>query len=93
MATRLPRNGFAKRFKPPAMENMHVAMNWFEELEDPKAKEFVARWRAKFPTETYINDMGQNAYAAIYMYKKLVEMAGGSTKLADHSQDFFASEV
>jgi branched-chain amino acid transport system substrate-binding protein len=72
-----------KRFKPPAMENMHVAMNWFEELEDPKAKEFVARWRAKFPTETYINDMGQNAYAAIYMYKKLVEMAGGSTKLAD----------
>ena len=72
-----------KRFKPPAMENMHVAMNWFEELDDPKAKEFVARWRAKFPNETYINDMGQNAYAAIYMYKKLVEMAGGSTKLAD----------
>ena len=55
-----------KRFKPPAMENMHVAMNWFEELDDPKAKEFVARWRAKFPNETYINDMGQNAYAAVY---------------------------
>lgn len=72
-----------KRFKPPAMENMHVAMNWFEELDDPKVKEFVARWRAKFPNETYINDMGQNAYAAVYMYKKLVEMAGGSTKLAD----------
>ena len=71
-----------KRFKPPAMENMHVAMNWFEELDDPKAKEFVARWRAKFPNETYINDMGQNAYAAVYLYKKLVEMAG-STKLGD----------
>ncbi len=71
-----------KRFKPPAMENMHVAMNWFEELEDPKAKEFVDRWHAKFPNETYINDMGQNAYAAVYLYKKLVEMAG-STKLED----------
>jgi branched-chain amino acid transport system substrate-binding protein len=74
-----------KRFKPPAMENMHVAMNWFEELDaaDPTAKAFVDRWHAKFPNETYINDMGQNAYAAVYLYKKLVEMAGGSTKLAD----------
>ena len=25
-----------KRFKPPAMENMHVAMNWFEELDDAR---------------------------------------------------------
>jgi branched-chain amino acid transport system substrate-binding protein len=71
-----------KRFKPPAMENMHVAMNWFEELEDPKAKEFVGRWHAKFPDETYINDMGQNAYAAVYLYKKLVEMSE-STNLGD----------
>jgi branched-chain amino acid transport system substrate-binding protein len=69
-----------KRFKPPAMQNMHVAMNWFEELDTPEAKEFVARWREKFPDETYINDMGQNAYAAVYLYKKLVEMAG-STEL------------
>ena len=70
-----------KRFKPPAMENMHVAMNWFEELNSPEAQAFKARWRAKFPDETYINDMGQNAYAAVYLYKKLVEMAG-STELA-----------
>jgi branched-chain amino acid transport system substrate-binding protein len=71
-----------KRFKPPAMENMHVAMNWFEELQDPKAVDFVKRWHAKFPDETYINDMGENAYSAVYLYKKLVEM-GESTKLAD----------
>ena len=71
-----------KRFKPPAMENMHVAMNWFEELTSPEAQAFVKRWHAKFPDETYINDMGQNAYAAVYLYKKLVEMAG-STKLED----------
>jgi branched-chain amino acid transport system substrate-binding protein len=71
-----------KRFKPPAMDNMHVAMDWFEELDDPKAKAFVTRWHTKFPNEPYVNDMGQNAYAAIYLYKKLVEM-GESTKLAD----------
>ena len=64
-----------KRFKPPAMEGMHVAINWFEEIDRPAAKAFVKRWRAKFPDETYINDMGQNAYAAVYLYKKLVEMA------------------
>jgi len=39
-----------KRFKPPAMQNMHVAMNWFEEHDTAEVKEFVARWRAKFPT-------------------------------------------
>jgi branched-chain amino acid transport system substrate-binding protein len=70
-----------KRFKPPAMENMHVAMNWFEELNSPEALAFKACWRAKFPDETYINDMGQNAYAAVYLYKKLVKMAA-STELA-----------
>jgi branched-chain amino acid transport system substrate-binding protein len=72
-----------KRFKPPAMENMHVAMNWFEELDDPKVKEFVARWRAKFPNETYVNDMGQNAYAAVYMYKTAGRDGRRIDKLAD----------
>ena len=67
-----------KRFKPPTMENMHVAMNWFEEIDRPEAKAFVKRWRAKYPNETYINDMGENEYAAVYMYKKLVEMAGST---------------
>ena len=72
-----------KRFAPPTMANMHVAMNWFEELDTPEANAFKERWRAKFPDEMYINDMGQNAYSAIYLYKKLVEMADGSTDLAD----------
>jgi branched-chain amino acid transport system substrate-binding protein len=70
-----------KRFKPPTMQNMHTAMNWFEEIDRPEAKAFVARWRAKYPDETYINDMGENEYSAVYMYKKLVEMAG-STDIA-----------
>ena len=68
-----------KRFKPPTMQGMHVAINWFEEIDRPAAKAFVARWRAKYPDETYINDMGENEYAAIYMYKKLVEMAGSTS--------------
>lgn len=71
-----------KRFAPPALNNMHAVANWFEEIETPEANDFKKRWRAKFPNETYINDMGYNAYTAVYMYKHLVETAK-STKLAD----------
>ena len=71
-----------KRFAPPALNNMHAVANWFEEIDTPEANDFKKRWRAKFPNETYINDMGYNAYTAIYMYKQLVE-AAKSTALAD----------
>lgn len=71
-----------KRFAPPALNNMHAVANWFEEIDTPEAEAFKKRWRAKFPSETYINDMGYNAYVAIYQYKMLVEKAK-STKLAD----------
>jgi len=69
-----------KRFAPPALNNMHAVANWFEEIDTPEANDFKKRWRAKFPNETYINDMGYNAYTAIYMYKQLVE-AAKSTEL------------
>lgn len=71
-----------KRFAPPALNNMHATANWFEEVDTPAAAEFKKKWRAKFPSETYINDMGYNAYTALYMYKQMVETAK-STKLAD----------
>jgi urea ABC transporter substrate-binding protein len=71
-----------KRFAPPALNRMHAAANWFEEIDTPEAEDFKKRWHAKFPNEPYINDMGYNAYTAIYMYKNLVESAK-STKLAD----------
>lgn len=71
-----------KRFAPPALNNMNAVANWFEEIDTPEAEDFKKRWHAKFPSETYINDMGYNAYTAVYMYKKLVEDAK-STKKAD----------
>ena len=71
-----------KRFAPPALNRMHATANWFEEISTPAATDFKKRWHAKFPNEPYINDMGYNAYNALYMYKSLVEKAK-STKLAD----------
>ena len=69
-----------KRFPPGVMNGMYAAANWFEELDTPAAEDFKKRWRAKFPHEVYINDMGYNAYVAIYMYKMLVERAKSTSK-------------
>ncbi len=69
-----------KRFQRPALENMYAAANWFEEIDTPAAEDFKKRWRAKFPDEKYINDMGYNAYVAMYMYKMLVESAKSTDK-------------
>jgi urea ABC transporter substrate-binding protein len=71
-----------KRFAPPALNKMHATANWFEEIDTPEATDFKKRWHAKFPNETYINDMGYNAYTAMYMYKQMAEGAK-STKLAN----------
>jgi urea ABC transporter substrate-binding protein len=71
-----------KRFAPPALNGMHATANWFEEIDTPEAIAFKKRWHAKFPAEPYINDMGYNAYTALYMYKQMAEGAK-STKLAD----------
>lgn len=71
-----------KRFAPPALNRMHAAANWFEEIASPEADAFKKKWHAKFPSEPYINDMGYNAYVTMYLYKNIVETAK-STKLAD----------
>lgn len=69
-----------KRFAPPTLEGMHAVANWFEELDTPEAEDFKARWHAMWPDETYINDMGYNAYVALQMYKMLAEEAGSVDK-------------
>lgn len=64
-----------KRFAPPALNNMHAVANWFEEIDTPEATAFKARWRARWPEETYINDMGYNAYITLFLLKTLAERA------------------
>ena len=69
-----------KRFAPPALQDMYVTANWFEEIDREDANAFKARWRKRWPKETYISQMGHNAYAGIYLYKKVAEMAGTTDK-------------
>src|SRR6201994_2183531 len=72
-----------KRFKPPSLKDMYVTTNYIEEIDTPESKDFVKRWRAKFPNEPYINQEGENSYLAVYLYKEMVEKANGSTKIPD----------
>ncbi len=72
-----------KRFKPPSLANMYVTTNYIEEVDTPASKDFLKRWKAKFPDEPYVNQEAENSYHAIYLYKQMVERAKGSTKRDD----------
>lgn len=72
-----------KRFTPPSLSNMHVTTNYIEEVDTPESKDFIKRFRSKFPNEPYINQEAANSYIAVNLYKQLVERAGGSTKRDD----------
>jgi len=64
-----------KRFAPPSLANMYATVNYVEEVDTPESKAFVAKWKAKFPGEPYINQEAENSYLAIYLYKQMVERA------------------
>ena len=73
-----------RRFKPPALENMYVTVNYIEEVHEviksgkfhDKSKDFVKRFHELYPNEPYINMEAANAYNAINLYAKAVELAG-----------------
>lgn len=67
-----------KRFTPPSLANMYVTTNYIEEIDTPASKEFVEKFRAKYPDEPYINQEAANSYIAMYLYKQMVERAGST---------------
>mgnify|MGYP005994372135 CR=1 FL=1 len=69
-----------KRFQPPSLANMYVTTNYIEEVDSPSSKAFLAKWKAKFPNEPYVNQEAENSYLAVYLYKQMVERA----KSTDH---------
>jgi branched-chain amino acid transport system substrate-binding protein len=68
-----------KRFTPPSLANMYVTTNYIEEVDTPESKAFLAKFKAKFPNEPYVNQEAANSYIAMNLYKLMVEKAGGST--------------
>lgn len=64
------------RFSPPALDGMHVAVNYMEEIPTARNQTFVKRWRKMFPNEPYISQQAQDAYLATHLYAKAVRLAG-----------------
>src|SRR5690606_3364493 len=60
-----------KRFTPPSLANMYVTTNYIEEIDTPASNEFVEKFHAMFPDETYINQEAANSYIAMYLYKQM----------------------
>ena len=64
------------RYEPPAFADVHVGVNYMEELATRENKTFVERFYEKFPDADYINQEAQNNYVSIHLYAKAVEAAG-----------------
>ena len=69
-----------KRFKPTSLKDMYVTTNYIEEIDTPKSKEFYAKFKAKFPSEPYVNQEAENSYLAVYLYKQMVERAKSTNR-------------
>lgn len=82
-----------KRFTPPSLANMYVTTNYIEEVDTPASKAFLAKVKAMFPDEPYVNQEAANSYIAMYLYKQMVERADGSTKRDDLRKIIAAGDV
>ncbi|QLH80743.1 urea ABC transporter substrate-binding protein [Halosimplex pelagicum] len=71
-----------KRYEPPAFSDVHVGVNYMEELSTPENERFVERFYEKFPEAEYINQEAQNSYVSIHLYAKAVEAAGTTDQAA-----------
>jgi branched-chain amino acid transport system substrate-binding protein len=70
------------RYEPPAFEDVHVGVNYMEELSTPANERFVDRFYETFPEADYINQEAQNNYVSIHLYAKAVEAAGTTEQAA-----------
>jgi branched-chain amino acid transport system substrate-binding protein len=69
-----------KRFPPPTLKNMYIAVHYVEELDIPENREFVKRFHALFPDEPYIGEQTEDEYIGVHFYALAVEKAGTTDK-------------
>jgi branched-chain amino acid transport system substrate-binding protein len=69
-----------RRFEPPALARFHVTASYMEEIQTPRNRKFVKRWREMFPDEPYMAMEGHSAYVATHLYAKAVRLAKTTDK-------------
>jgi urea transport system substrate-binding protein len=58
------------------LEGFYSAMKYFQSMDTPKNKEFVAAFKKMWGPDSVIGDVTQAAYEGPWLWKKAVEMAG-----------------
>jgi urea transport system substrate-binding protein len=71
-----------KQLPRPVMANMYLGVNYMEELKTDENKSFVERWHAKYPSEPYINQPGEDSYVGVKLYAEAVRTAGTTERTA-----------
>ncbi|MCE5264555.1 MAG: transporter substrate-binding protein, partial [Deltaproteobacteria bacterium] len=64
------------KFRPPALANLHNAVNYMMEIPTIRNRAFVKRWFNLFPKDSYIGQEAQNTYFSIHLYANAVRLAG-----------------
>ena len=61
---------------PQAAAGDYVAANYFQGLDTPRNREFVARFRKRYGQERVISSAMETAYTGVHLWAKAVETAG-----------------
>ena len=63
------------------LKKQFAAWNYFQTVDNPVNKKFVAAFKAKYGADRVVNDPMEAAYIAVYLWKQAVEKAGTADDL------------
>ncbi|MGA2409552.1 MAG: urea ABC transporter substrate-binding protein [Candidatus Binataceae bacterium] len=66
----------AKAMGPSLVEGSYAAWNYFQTLDDPASKKFVAAYQAKFGSDSVVDDPMAHGYLDVYAWAAAAEAAG-----------------
>ncbi len=64
-----------KAIGPSYLKGHYASWNYFQTVDTPANKKFVAAFKAKYGAERVVNDPMEAAYIAVYIWKQAVEKA------------------
>jgi len=71
-----------KAIGPEYLKGHYAAWNYFQTVDTPANKKFVAAFKKKYGENRVTNDPMEAAYIAVYLWKQAVEKAGTADDLA-----------
>jgi urea transport system substrate-binding protein len=79
------------------LKGHYAAWNYFQTVDTPASKKFVAAFKAKYGAERVVNDPMEASYIMVYLWKQAVEKAKTAddldkVKMAAYGQTFDAPE-